>query len=56
MCVSGEWCGYHRSDPGGAGGHAAQHEAGRQCVSGGGEARGVIPAPRAGKTRLTLLC
>lgn len=55
VCVSGERCGHLRSDTGGAGGHAAQHEAGRQCESGGGEARGVVPASRAGKTLLNVV-
>lgn len=48
--MSGEWCGHHRSDAGGAGGHAAQHQAGGQRVPGGGKAGGVISAQRAGKT------
>lgn len=47
--LAGERCGHGRPQPGGAGSHAAQHQAGRECECGGGSAGGHLPASGAGK-------
>lgn len=48
---AGERHRHDRPQPGGAGGHAAQHQAGRECVRGGGSAGGHLPASGTGRAK-----
>lgn len=49
LCLVGEWTGHHQQDPGGAGGHAEEHQAGGVRLSGRGSSGRGLSTSRAGK-------
>lgn len=57
ICLSalGQWQRCHRTNSGRARGHAEEHEAGRDCVTGHSPPRGNFPTPRAGNVQIAVM-